>query len=130
MKPGKEADAQVTASAKMKKQSFVLDVGKEDRIIRGDLYAGCAAASDLVILHGFKGSKIGASSPMPRSSANRGFAVITFNFSIDVGKISSTLRSWTSLQVSKAGQRMWPKSSGNQSGAPAREEVLDRTGWG
>jgi uncharacterized protein len=75
-----------TASAKMKKQSFVLDVGKEDRIIRGDLYMPDVRPPlpTLVILHGFKGFKDWGFFPYAAEFlANRGFAVITFNFSMN-----------------------------------------------
>jgi pimeloyl-ACP methyl ester carboxylesterase len=70
----------------MPKQSFVLDVGKEGRIIRGDLFTPDSGTPlpTVVILHGFKGFKDWGFFPYAAETlANKGFAVITFNFSMN-----------------------------------------------
>lgn len=70
----------------MKKQSFLLDVGKEERIIRGDLYFPDSRhpLPTIVILHGFKGFKDWGFFPYAANTlAKQGFAVITFNFSMN-----------------------------------------------
>src|SRR5690606_6472660 len=78
--------ARPSAPKAMRKQSFVLDLGKEGRIIRGDLYAAEDARRlpTLVILHGFKGFKDWGFFPYAAETlAKRGFGVITFNFSMN-----------------------------------------------
>ncbi|GAA5345210.1 alpha/beta hydrolase family protein [Planifilum fimeticola] len=70
----------------MRKQSFVLEVGKEERVLRGDLYAAENARRlpTVVILHGFKGFKDWGFFPHAAEAlAERGFGVITFNFSMN-----------------------------------------------
>jgi uncharacterized protein len=70
---------------------FSLEVGKEDRNIRGEVFTGKPSASTpvLVICHGFKGFKDWGFFPYAAEElATRGFTVITFNFSMNgVGEV-------------------------------------------
>lgn len=69
----------------MKRQSFILRLGKEDRVIRGDVFTKAEqAAPTLVICHGFKGFKNWGFFPYAAESlAKKGFTVISFNFSMN-----------------------------------------------
>lgn len=83
----------------MRKQSFVLDLGKEERVIRGDLYMADSPhpLPTVVILHGFKGFKDWGFFPYAAAAlANRGFAVVTFNFSMN--GVGENLLEFTELE--------------------------------
>lgn len=71
-------------------QSFTLELGKEDRVIRGEVTISDLAKPlpVLIVCHGFKGFKNWGFFPtLAGKLAEAGFAVITFNFSMNgVGK--------------------------------------------
>lgn len=69
----------------MNRQSFILRLGKENRVIRGEVFTQAEqAAPTLVICHGFKGFKDWGFFPYAAEIlAKRGFTVITFNFSMN-----------------------------------------------
>ncbi|MBA4494815.1 alpha/beta hydrolase family protein [Paenactinomyces guangxiensis] len=67
-------------------QSFVLELGKEDRVIRGEVTipAGSGYFPAIFVCHGFKGFKDWGFFPvLAERLAEAGFAVITFNFSMN-----------------------------------------------
>ncbi|MFC7441899.1 alpha/beta hydrolase family protein [Laceyella putida] len=74
----------------MNRYPFALDLGKEDRIIRGDLFLPdtVPSAPTVLICHGFKGFKDWGFFPtLGQRLAEAGLAAITFNFSMNgVGK--------------------------------------------
>ncbi|SFJ46375.1 alpha/beta hydrolase [Thermoflavimicrobium dichotomicum] len=78
----------------MYKQSFTLDVGKEDRVIRGEVRIPKSAipSPTIIFCHGFKAFKDWGFIPILATKlAEAGFAVITFNFSMNgVGENSET----------------------------------------
>lgn len=70
----------------MNQQSFILRLGKEDRVIRGEVFASTEqiASPTIVICHGFKGFKDWGFFPYAATAlAKHGFTVITFNFSMN-----------------------------------------------
>lgn len=70
----------------MEHQTFTWDLGKEDRIIRGDVFTATTLSPLPVVIlcHGFKGFKNWGFFPhAAKVLADRGFAVITFNFSMN-----------------------------------------------
>lgn len=80
--------------------SFQLDVGKEDRIIRGDVYIAESAGDHplpvIILCHGFKGFKDWGFFPILASKiAETGFVVITYNGSMN--GIGEDLESFTEL---------------------------------
>lgn len=73
-------------TAKMKMKSFVLDLKKEDRRIRGEVHLPEESGPHPVVMvcHGFKGFKEWGFFPhTARRLAQSGFAAITFNFSMN-----------------------------------------------
>lgn len=82
----------------MIKEAFTLDVGKENRVIRGDIYAKNEEATlpTLILCHGFKGFKDWGFFPIiAHRLAEAGFAVITFNFSMN--GVGEDLENFTEL---------------------------------
>ncbi|MDN4594060.1 alpha/beta hydrolase family protein [Polycladomyces subterraneus] len=70
----------------MEHRTFTWDLGKENRIIRGDVYAATTKSPLPVVIlcHGFKGFKNWGFFPhAAKVMADQGFAVITFNFSMN-----------------------------------------------
>jgi uncharacterized protein len=75
----------------MNRISFALDLGKEERVIRGDLFLPedtGRPAPTVLVCHGFKGFKDWGFFPeLGQKLAEAGLAAITFNFSMNgVGK--------------------------------------------
>lgn len=82
----------------MRKQSFSLELGKEDRIIRGDIHLSeiDQPAPVILICHGFKGFKNWGFFPvLAEKLADAGFVAISFNFSMN--GIGGDLRNFTEL---------------------------------
>lgn len=80
------------------KQSFSLELGKENRIIRGDIHLSeiDQPAPVILICHGFKGFKNWGFFPvLAEKLADAGFVVISFNFSMN--GIGDDLRNFTEL---------------------------------
>lgn len=81
-------------TAKMKTESFVLDLSKEDRRIRGEVHLpdGSGPHPVVVVCHGFKGFKEWGFFPhTAQSLAQSGVAAVTFNFSMNgVGENAET----------------------------------------
>ncbi|SEM90739.1 alpha/beta hydrolase family protein [Lihuaxuella thermophila] len=70
----------------MQQQSFRLDLGKEERLIRGEIRVpeGSGRLPVIIVCHGFKGFKNWGFFPvLAETLAEAGFAVITFNFSMN-----------------------------------------------
>lgn len=70
----------------MLKQNFLIEVGKEDRVIRGEVRAPKEASNSpvVIICHGFKAFKDWGFFPtLATKLAEAGFVAITFNFSMN-----------------------------------------------
>ncbi|SDX10621.1 Dienelactone hydrolase family protein [Marininema mesophilum] len=78
----------------MEHRSFLIDLKKEDRVIRGDIRVQSTEGLHpiLILCHGFKGFKDWGLFPYAAETlAKAGFAVISFNFSMNgVGEDPST----------------------------------------
>lgn len=80
-------------------ESFVLELGKEDRIIRGDVVVQDTPGSKptIILLHGFKGFKDWGFLPtLAQRLTKKGFAVVSFNFSMN--GIGEDLENYTELE--------------------------------
>ncbi len=83
----------------MRKTSFSLELGKEDRIIRGDIHLSelDQPAPVILICHGFKGFKNWGFFPvLAEKLAAVGFVAISFNFSMN--GIGDDLQNFTELE--------------------------------
>lgn len=83
----------------MLKKSFSFDLGKENRVIRGDirLPKPQLPAPVLFICHGFKGFKDWGFFPvLAEKLAEAGFVTVTFNFSMN--GIGEDLENFTELE--------------------------------
>jgi pimeloyl-ACP methyl ester carboxylesterase len=83
----------------MSVQSFRIELGKENRVIRGDLFLPSANGRHpvVIICHGFKGFKDWSFFPViGKHLANHGIAAITFNFSMN--GIGEDLETFTELE--------------------------------
>lgn len=81
------------------RERFTLELGKEDRVTRGDVYIQNTEnpKPTILLLHGFKGFKDWAFFPtLAERLAEHGFAVVTFNFSMN--GIGEDLENYTELE--------------------------------
>ncbi|MGA8943704.1 MAG: alpha/beta fold hydrolase [Thermoactinomyces sp.] len=81
----------------MRKTSFSFELGKENRIIRGDVYLSEIDKSPVILIcHGFKGFKNWGFFPLlAEKLAEAGFVAISFNFSMN--GIGDDLQNFTEL---------------------------------
>lgn len=80
------------------RESFTLELGRENRIIRGDVYTHTTDTPKptILFLHGFKGFKDWSFFPiLAETLAKEGFTIITFNFSMN--GIGKDLKNYTEL---------------------------------